>query len=347
MSKQIAGTIRRVKHDANYTVLNTEVARRDSLSWAAKGLHTYLMQLPDDWKINIEDLSNRSKDGKTATRTAMRELLEAGYANRKRAHDENGRFEGYDYEVFECLTLNSTVVRKTDDGKTDDGLSVNGKPNTNKYLNKLSINEVSINNDINEGQKLKIEIWNAETEFEQVGTINPNNSKQDAPGGGASAQQYSDTDEHLLKERDPKPKKDKKKEVEPPRGMSMADFIKPIERLNFELQRHLNMPGHTFCRLNADGNLKKLKDLYDKTKCQPDEAAEVVAYIVGKWVGGKCQDNLTPDTLFRASNYTKYRGWYEMYKAAPVKPQQQHQPRRERLRMDEPDFSRHGEKQIF
>jgi hypothetical protein len=72
-----------------------------SLSWKAKGLHTYLMSLPDDWTVRLSDLRTRSSDRKEATRSALRELEKAGFINRRRQRGEGGRMAGWDYTVYE------------------------------------------------------------------------------------------------------------------------------------------------------------------------------------------------------------------------------------------------------
>ena len=72
--------VRVIKDKSNpYVLLNKTCLSDDRLSWKAKGLHSYLLSLPDDWKIYTEDLKNRSKDGKDAIRSAINELIDLGY----------------------------------------------------------------------------------------------------------------------------------------------------------------------------------------------------------------------------------------------------------------------------
>ena len=53
--------IRVIKDKSNpYVMLNKTCLRDEKLSWKAKGLHSYLLSLPDDWQIYIEDLNNIS-----------------------------------------------------------------------------------------------------------------------------------------------------------------------------------------------------------------------------------------------------------------------------------------------
>jgi len=110
--------------------MSVECLQDIRLKWDAKGLHSYLMQLPDDWQVNMADLQNRSASGREATASPMNALIEAGYVTRRRVVGANGKFEGYDYDVFE--TAQSAVNGKTVNGKTVNGKTVNGKTATNK-----------------------------------------------------------------------------------------------------------------------------------------------------------------------------------------------------------------------
>jgi hypothetical protein len=69
-------TIIRVQKDKNnpYAMINTEFLNNDAMSWKAKGILTYLLTKPDGWKVIAGDLIKRSKDGRDAVYSALREL---------------------------------------------------------------------------------------------------------------------------------------------------------------------------------------------------------------------------------------------------------------------------------
>lgn len=115
-------TIRVVKDKSNpYLIMNKTCLDDDYLSWKAKGILTYLLSLPDDWKIYVEELSKHSKDGIKSTNTGIKELITAGYVERKILREENtNRFAGYEYIVSE--------VPKAENGKAE-----NRKGHTTKY----------------------------------------------------------------------------------------------------------------------------------------------------------------------------------------------------------------------
>ena len=147
--------VRVIKDKSNpYVMLNKTCLHDNQLSWKAKGLHSYLLSLPDNWKIYTEDLKNRSKDGKDAIRTALNELIELGYVKRTHSKDkETGKFTGgYDYEVYEIpLKIEDSRDKENPiSGKTDIGknpMSENPSLINNKY--KLNNNSKYVNKDEN------------------------------------------------------------------------------------------------------------------------------------------------------------------------------------------------------
>lgn len=130
----------RAKKEDNFAILDTTCLRDVRLSWGAKGLHSYLQQLPSDWEINMSDLENRAKNGREALYTIVKELCEYGYFERIRTKDEKGKFVGYDYIVHEKPKNGFPVS-----GFPVNGQTVNGKPATTKYEETKDEKEVSIN----------------------------------------------------------------------------------------------------------------------------------------------------------------------------------------------------------
>ena len=78
----------RVVKSKNYTVMDNEFLRRDDLSWRAKGILAYILTLPDDWNINLNEVMRHATDGKHSFRSGWGELQEAGYVYRYPVKDE-------------------------------------------------------------------------------------------------------------------------------------------------------------------------------------------------------------------------------------------------------------------
>lgn len=182
MSKNII----RVKKDSEnpYVMMNKLFLSDTRLSWKAKGLLSYLLSKPDNWKIIIESLIKESTDGERSTRSALNELKEFNYIQRYPVfinkiidHWESVVYEQpYEGEKIKSISLTENdeekvnlientlqteetplLVRNVDVGNVDvgnAGLLINDS--TNKDLNKingekrivikkLNVNELIIN----------------------------------------------------------------------------------------------------------------------------------------------------------------------------------------------------------
>lgn len=107
--------IKLTERTGHFVIVSNEVARRDDLSARAKGIYFYLMTLPPDWVLYRSELVKHFSEGKDAINTAFRELEKAGYIKKVRKLN-NGRFDGWEYSVYETSTIN--------------GFSDSGKPKT-------------------------------------------------------------------------------------------------------------------------------------------------------------------------------------------------------------------------
>lgn len=118
----------------NYSVIDNTVFKDRELSWKAKGLLCYLLSLPNDWKINVEDLITRSTDGDKSTRTALNELISAGYITKETVRKKNGMIEGCNYVVREkplkneCADTTESTPAETAETATTSPDAENGNP---------------------------------------------------------------------------------------------------------------------------------------------------------------------------------------------------------------------------
>lgn len=99
--KQKMSVLRIRKKQNNFVILDKTCLNDEKLSWAAKGLHAYLMSLPDNWKVRVSDLKERAKNGRDAVRGLLFELEQAGYIQKSTCRDDaSGRFGGIEYLVL-------------------------------------------------------------------------------------------------------------------------------------------------------------------------------------------------------------------------------------------------------
>ncbi len=91
----------RINKTKNFTVMSNYHFKEKAMSLKAKGLLSLMLSLPDDWNYSISGLVRLSKDGKDSVMSALSELEKFGYLMRERTKDENGKFNGIIYHIFE------------------------------------------------------------------------------------------------------------------------------------------------------------------------------------------------------------------------------------------------------
>ena len=92
--------IRRRKKENPFIMLDKTCINDDRLSWSAKGLHTYLLSLPDNWVIYVSELVNHTSAGRDHTYTVIRELIKFGYMQRFE-YRYKGKIVDSSYFVYE------------------------------------------------------------------------------------------------------------------------------------------------------------------------------------------------------------------------------------------------------
>ena len=152
----------RIQKTNNYTVMSNYHFREKDMSLKAKGLLSLMLSLPEEWDYSVDGLVKLSKDGKDSVISAITELEQFGYLVRSQAKGQDGKFAGYDYDVYEQpytekpFTENPSTVKPM----TENPQQLNTKP-----LNTES--DINITN-----KKLNINVQ-TEQEFEEVWKIYP------------------------------------------------------------------------------------------------------------------------------------------------------------------------------
>ena len=94
-------SIFRVEKNRNYTCMSNHHLRNDELSYKAIGILSKILSLPDNYKITIQGLAYSVKDGVSAVKSGIDELIAAGYIVRRQVRTANGTFGEYEYDVYE------------------------------------------------------------------------------------------------------------------------------------------------------------------------------------------------------------------------------------------------------
>lgn len=125
--------------DNPYVMMNKEFLSDDRLSYKGKGILSYLLSKPDNWKVYENDLVNQSKGGITSVRSGLKELEELDYIHRTQMRTKEGKFDGYNYDVFEVPITKEDYNNKDstvlENPKTDKPISDNQKVVSNELSN--------------------------------------------------------------------------------------------------------------------------------------------------------------------------------------------------------------------
>ena len=79
--------------------MNKDLLKDARISWKAKGLYCYLSTVKKSEKITIAKLVKVSKDGSDSVRSALKELVKAGYLSTGRKKKKKGQFDYYYYRL--------------------------------------------------------------------------------------------------------------------------------------------------------------------------------------------------------------------------------------------------------
>ena len=102
----------RVNKTTDYTAMSNYHFKEKGMTWKAKGVLSQMLSLPDDWDYSIEGLVALSADGKDSVMSALKELEKFGYLKRTRKVDENGKFVGFNYEIYESPQAENPYAEK-------------------------------------------------------------------------------------------------------------------------------------------------------------------------------------------------------------------------------------------
>ena len=120
-------SIFRQKLTRNFTTIPNDILKNPELSWKAKGIHAYLLSLPETWIVRLNHLKSISTDGYDSTVAGVNELLDKKYLWRRPCCGENPG--GWEYYVYQYPQLEDPF--RSGDSPTRE-IPDSGKPATNK-----------------------------------------------------------------------------------------------------------------------------------------------------------------------------------------------------------------------
>ena len=85
------------KLNDKYTALDNTIVKDSRLHWKSRGVFTYLWLLPSDWEFYVSEIAEHAPDGEEALRTALKELEQFGYLERKNKTNKTGKISGLEW----------------------------------------------------------------------------------------------------------------------------------------------------------------------------------------------------------------------------------------------------------
>lgn len=103
MANESNSSVVRVHKSTDFTIMSNHHLRNQKLSLKAIGLMSKILGLPCDWNYSIAGLVKICKEGETAVRAALHELIDERYVYLEKLppnYSKSGRFE-YVYHIYE------------------------------------------------------------------------------------------------------------------------------------------------------------------------------------------------------------------------------------------------------
>ena len=110
-------TIIKTPISSNFSILNNDIINDDILSIKAKSVLIYLLSKPKDWQLRIGDIKNKLQIGTHSIRSALNNLMQAGYIFYRRL--ASGHTIWTIYDTPQSITQPVDIQPQTDNPHAD------------------------------------------------------------------------------------------------------------------------------------------------------------------------------------------------------------------------------------
>jgi hypothetical protein len=155
----------------NFTIVPNAIFRHEGISQQATGLYCYLFSHKSDQQITINFITNHFKNGRDAVRSAIAELEQLGYLERKQLR-QNGKITAYNYILKDTPAPGKPPTEKP---HTE-------KPSPENPIQSNTINRISINNNnTNNNKYICTKSENVEKAYTHFVQLFPNRYRPKTP----------------------------------------------------------------------------------------------------------------------------------------------------------------------
>lgn len=126
------------KKEGNYTRISNDLINDSRLSLKEKGIMLHILSKPDNWILNVKEISNSNPDGEKSIYSGIKKLKELGYINLKPIYGPDKKITSWVYYINESPSV--TIVNKESEllpqnlqvGKLQVGIRQYNNTNSNK-----------------------------------------------------------------------------------------------------------------------------------------------------------------------------------------------------------------------
>ncbi len=258
----------------------------DNLSLKAKGLLTYMVNVPNAMECSISELAYKNDCGNTSIKTTLQELEKNGYLTREQGRNKGGKFTFSKYAISDVKNTTSTVDGKTVGGEIE---------NTEKKEEKERTKEKE---EIKEIPPYSPPLTDVTIDPPEVGNnITPNNPLTD---------RGRKIDENITKST-----LDDSSGCRRNGGVKITDsMVRDVAENVIGYMNHLDGGERKATTKDTLKHIKaRLQDGFTDT-----DLAKVVHYTYNEWVanesvwsnGKKSSEYFRPNTIFSAKNFENY-----------------------------------------
>ncbi len=156
MAKENNASVVRVHKNTDFTIMSNHHLRNMKLSLKAVGFMSKLLGLPDDWCYSITGLVKICKEGETAVRSALHELIDEKYVYVEKLppnYSKSGRFE-YVYHIYEIpyedmpdgLECPELFIKKQEEKQAESALNADAQNTEKQDTENLHLESQGIEN---------------------------------------------------------------------------------------------------------------------------------------------------------------------------------------------------------